>query len=390
MVAKTKTSLKTNSLNLRNAKEKIKKLNDALKYVEDHKEEKMIRLYGNFDTFEKDAVKRLRKYLSSEEAIAQFSSWTEQEVPPANGDWEKTKRSIEKAFDIRLHKTLQLWLEKDRLMARAEWFLHEELMRFFEVPDHLKSLPDDNEGDSPEINSPFRMKENSSYGGLVSGGFYALMAVGAFFLSPVGSLAVRVGVTAIPAFLSAIGLSVEGIERLEARWQKIEFEENRKAFMSKHSKDVLLFVRETERVPETFVKLQLKRVKQYLSEVRSDLHKLIPAERKELSKFENKKHSLEKVQNAHKRICEEGCRLRGLHAELGIKEMCPMIQISREALKWNDCFSSRIGSGAFGDVFEGKMQITQTESKTVALKVCKKELDDKNASEIMDEIEMLR
>ena len=177
---------------------------------------------------------------------------------------------------------------------------------------------------------------------------------------------------------------------LEARWQKSEFEENRKAFMSKHSKDVLVFVRENRHMPEKIVKFQLKRVKQYLSTVRNNLSKLIPAERKELSKFENKERSLEKVQNDHKRICEEGCRLRGLHAVLGIKEMCPMIQISSEALEWNDDFSSRIGSGAFGDVFEGKMRITQEESKTVALKVYKKELDDKNASEIMDEIEMLR
>ena len=389
MVAKTKTSRKTNSLNLRNAKEEIKKLNDALKYIENHKEEKMKGLCRNFDTFEKDAADRLRIYLSSKEVIAQFSSWTEQEVPPATGDWEKTKRSIEKAFDSRLHKTLQLWLEKDGLMARAEWFLNVELKRFFDVPDHLKSLPDDNEGDSPEINSPFRMKENSSYGGLVSGGFYALIAVGAFFLTPVASVAVRVGVTAISGILSALGLSIEGIERLEARWQKSEFEENREAFMSEHSKDILVLVRENH-VPETFVKFQLKRVKQHLSKVRNDLSKLIPAERKELSEFENKERSLEKVQNAHKRICEEGCRLRGLHAVLGIKEMCPTIQISSEALKWKDDFSSRIGSGTFGDVFEGKMRITQEESKAVALKVYKKELDDKNASEIMDEIEMLR
>ena len=389
MIAETKTFSKTNSLNLRNVKEKIKKHNDALEYIENHKEEKMKAIHRNFDTFEEEAVKRLYIYLSSSEVIAQFSSWTEQQVPPANRDWEKTKRSIEEAFNSRVHKTLQLWLENDRLMARAESFLNVELKRFFDVPDHLKSLPDDNEGDSPEINSPFRMKENSSYAGLVWGGTFAVMALGTFFLGPFASLAVRVGVTAIPATLSAFGLSLEGIERLEARWQKSEFEQNGEAFMSNHSEDVLVFVKEN-RAPEKFVKLQLKPVKEHLFKIWTNLSKLIPAERKQLSKFENEERSLEKVQNAYERICKEGCRLRGRHAVLGIKEMCAMIQISREALKWDDHISSRIGRGTFGDVFEGKMWITQKESKTVALKVCKKELKDENASEIMDEIEMLR
>ena len=69
--------------------------------------------------------------------------------------------------------------------------------------------------------------------------------------------------------------------------------------------------------------------------------------------------------------------------------MCPMIQISREALKWKEGFSSPIGRGTFGDIYEAEMTKDGT-SKTVALEVYRIELNDKNAREIVDEIEILR
>lgn len=390
MITETKTFDKTFSSKCKNVKEGIKKLKDALEHIENHKEEKMEELYRRFEIFEHNALHRVCKHLSSEEVNAQFSSWTKQEIPPEYSDWEKTKRSIEKAFNSRLQETLQLWLKNDMLLTKAEGFLHEELKKFFDLPeDQSNCLPDDKEGDSPEINSHYRMQGHSGSELLLTSGFYALLTPIAWVFNPIASLAIRVGVAAIPFTLAALGLSAEGFLRLEARSVKSEFQQNKEAFMSKHSKDFLVFVEEKQ-VPQKYVKMQLTPVRQLIFKAGTNLSTLIPVERKQLSEFESEERSLEKVQNALKRIDEEGRRLRGLHALQGMKEMCPGIQISREALEWNDRISSRIGSGTFGDVYEGKMWMTQKESKTVALKVCKKELNDENASEIMDEIEMLR
>lgn len=391
MIAQTESFLETNSSKLENVEEEIKKVNCALEYIENQREETMKEIHSRFLTLKHEASKRVREYFSSAKVKARFARWTKEEVPQGGSDWEKTKRSIEEAFYNRLQETLQHWLKDDMLLERAEEFLHEELKKYFDLPeDHLKSLkcPPGVPGDSSKENSGvrYRMGENSSHEGLIMGGAFALLTAVTWLFNPVASLAIRVGVAAVPATLSALGLSAEGIERLEARWVKGEFQDNKVAFMSKHSKLFLDFVKD---VPENFVKLQLKPVEQQLLKVGTILSTLIPAKRKQLSQFENEERSLEEVKNACVKISEEGCRLRGHHVLLGVREIWPMIQISSEALKWQEGFSSPIGKGTFGDIYEGEMT-KDRQSKTVALEVYRKELNDKNASEIVNEIEILR
>ena len=383
MIAQTESFLETISSKLENVEEEIKKVKCNLEYIENHREETMIGIHSRFLTFEDEASKRVREYFSSADVKARFARWTKDEVPQEGSDWEKTKRSIEEAFYSRLQEMLQHWLKDDMLLERAEEFLHEELKKYFDVPkDQLKSVP----GDSSEmIGVRYWMEENSSYEGLIMGGAFAFLTAITWLFNPVASLAIRVGVAAVPATLSALGLSAEGLDRLEARWEKGEFQKSKEAFMSKHSK---LFLDVVKDMPENFVKLQLKPVKQKLSKAGTNLSTLIPAKREQLAQFENEERSLEEVKNAHARISEEGCRLRGHHV-VGVTEMCPMIQISREALKWKEGISSPIGRGTFGDIYEGEMT-KDGKSKTVALEVYRIELNDKNAREIVDEIEILR
>ena len=75
--------------------------------------------------------------------------------------------------------------------------------------------------------------------------------------------------------------------------------------------------------------------------------------------------------------------MRGLYAVLGVTEIFPL------RISWKGDISFPIGSGTFGGVYQENM--TKEEgSKTVELKVCKKELNAENASEIMNDIELLR
>lgn len=385
MIAQTESFLETNSSKLENVEEEIKKVNCILEYIENHGEETMKGIHSRFLTFEDEASKRVREYFSSADVKARFARWTKDEVPQEGSDWEKTKRSIEEAFYSRLQETLERWLKDDMLLERAEEFLHEELKKYFDVPKDQCPLGVLGDSSKMNIGVRYRMAENSSYEGLIMGGAFAFLTAITWLFNPVASLAIRVGVAAFPATLSALGLSVEGFERLEARWVKGEFQKSREAFMSKHSKLFLDFVKD---VPKNFVKLQLKPVKQKLSKAGPTLSTLIRAKREQVAQFENEERSLEEVKKAHARISEEGCRLRGHHV-VGVTEMCPMIQISREALKWKEGFSSPIGRGTFGDIYEAEMT-KDGKSKTVALEVYRIELNDKNAPEIVDEIEILR
>ena len=383
MIAEAKTSLKTFSSKLENVTEEIKQINDALEYIKSHKDEIMKGLYKHFENFELEALNRACEYLSSDDVQFRFTSWTEEEVPQEDRDWEETKRNIERAFQSRLQETLQSWFEEGMFLPTAEDFVHEELKKYFSQPeDHLKCLPDvpdDNEGE--KRNSPwyrhFKKAKSGSRQGLIIGGIYAFFAVIAWLI-PIPSFAIRLVFAVYPAF----SLSLNVNKRLTARREKSKFQNGKEAFMSAHSKNFLTAVK-NRNVLQNFVKLQLRPVKQYLVKVGAYFSTLIPVKKKQLLQVKNKERSLEEVKNVYWKIYKDGCRMRGLYAVLGVTEIFPL------RISWKGDISFPIGSGTFGGVYQENM--TKEEgSKTVELKVCKKELNAENASEIMNDIELLR
>ena len=383
MIAEAKTVLKTFSSKLENVTEEIRQLNDALEYIKSHKDEIMKGLYKHFENFELEALNRACEYLSFEDVKCRFTSWTEEEVAQEGSDWEETKRNIERAFQSRLQETLQSWFEEGMLLPTAEDFVHEELKRYFSQPeDHLKCLPDvpdDNEGE--KRNSPcyrhFKKAKSGSHEELIIGGIFAFFTVIAWLI-PIPSLAIRLVLPVHPAF----SLLLNVIERLTARWEKREFQKGKKASMSAHSKNFLTAVKDRN-VLQNFVKLQLRPVKQYLVKVGAYFSTLIPVKKKQLLQVKNKERSLEEVKNVYWKIYKDGRRLRGLYAVLGVREIFPL------RISWKGDISFLIDSGTFGGVYQEKMTIEEG-SKTVELKVCKKELNAENASEILDDIELLR
>ena len=84
----------------------------------------------------------------------------------------------------------------------------------------------------------------------------------------------------------------------------------------------------------------------------------------------------------------EASNIRGHLAVFALKEI-RAIDIGSEKLNWKEDSSSRLGSGAFAIVYQGKMR-RQGQEQIVALKVCSDVLDFKNASAIMAEVELLR
>lgn len=380
-IAKTKFSLKTTCLNQEHFKKKVKDHTDRLKYVERHKDEIMKELRTRLEIYQRDAVTQAHEYLSSEEVIEHFTRWTEENVPQEGVNWSDTEENIQRALSNRFKETLQHWLEDYMLLAGAQEILQEVLQRYFpHGEDHLRDLSQGlEEGSIPSYRHEFLGFGGGTFGGAVYAAGFA-----AFFMRQAASIIFRL---AIPTSLVVLGLSMDVFYYLRRRWDSQEFAERKEAFMSKQAKNYLAHMADPQKLSRC-VELLLEPVKRYLDEVGSTFPILIAAELEEFQRLENEERSLDEVKDAYAKIYKDGCQQGGHHAVLGLTEMCS-IQISSEALDWKADIHSRLGSGTFGDVYTGKMR-QDRETKYVALKVSKKRLKVENASEFMNEIEILR
>lgn len=378
-IAKTKSSLKIKCQDQKDFKKKVKDHIERLEYAQKHKDEIMAELRKQLEIYQSNAVTRAQDYLSSEEVIERFTSWTEENVPQEEVTWSLTEENIQRALSNRFKETLQHWLEDYMLLAGALEILQQVLQKYFpHGEDQLRDLSDALE----EGSIPSYHEENHGFGGFAALTAYA--AGYAFYTRQAASLIFSL---AIPTSLVAFSVSVEVFQYLRRLWNSKEFAEGKVAFMSKQSRNFLAQMA-GQRKLSSCVKLLLEPVERYLNDIGSNFPTLIAAEMEELRLFENEKRSLDDVKDAYAKIYEEGCRQRGQHALLGLTEMSS-IHISGEALQWKADIYSRLGSGSFGDVYTGKMK-QDRETKNVALKVSKKKLNVQNASEVMDEIELLR
>lgn len=84
----------------------------------------------------------------------------------------------------------------------------------------------------------------------------------------------------------------------------------------------------------------------------------------------------------------KGPTLRGELAVFGVRNVFA-VDIKSEELLSEEDESSRLGSGVFGALYQGKIRRNE-EVKNVALKVYKEELAASNASAVVEEVEFLR
>ena len=141
---------------------------------------------------------------------------------------------------------------------------------------------------------------------------------------------------------------------------------------------------------------KLHDVKDCLGQIKVRLPALIEADRELYSELykqllvnlTQQTHSQEENKDRYQRILDEGSQSRDQLTLFGIKDVCT-VKINHEELEWKEEMSSLLGRGPFSAVYQGTMRRCG-KVVTVALKVCNEALNADKASEIMQEMKILR
>ena len=172
---------------------------------------------------------------------------------------------------------------------------------------------------------------------------------------------------------------------------KIDF----KDVISQASVKFLSSRRETRQLKK-FVVDKLNDVEHCLGQIEVRLPEMIEEDRELYSELygqllcnlEQETHFQEEKKDRYRRIRDEGSQCRDQLALFGIKNVCTT-KINHEELEWKEEKPSLLGSGSFSAVYQGTMRRCG-EVATVALKVFNEALNADNASEIMQEMKILR
>ena len=322
----------------------------------------------------KTAVGKLGEYLKSDDVRNRFTTWTLDEVPKAETSWEVTKSNITKALNNRLREIIEHWEEDNHVFSDAR----QSLLRHFQqrynfVEGQLRNLQGAVIDDDIDVPDSIPADE----------GFTITAKVFMGVTSPIW----------VPLTLVAlvIGAPVVGIlsikSKLEDRSRIKKYERDKCAFMAETAADYLDDAT-NESVLKVFVKYQLKEAKLCLKQIEARIPELIEADKMLLVQLWDERRSKEEIKELYQPIMAEASDIRGHLAVFALKEI-RAIDIGSEKLDWTEDIFSRLGSGAFATVYQGKMR-RQGKEQTVALKVNSDVLDFKNASVIMAEVELLR
>ena len=175
--------------------------------------------------------------------------------------------------------------------------------------------------------------------------------------------------------------------RLEGRIRLQKYNRDKCAFMAKACADYIDDAAK-ESVLKVFVENQVNEVKLCLEKIEGRIPELIEADKMLCKELGNEKLPHIEIQELYQPIIDEASDIRGHLAVFALNDI-RAIDISNDELDWQEEVCSLLGCGAFATVYQGKMR-RQGEEQTVALKVCRKELNTHNASFIMEEVELLR
>lgn len=348
-------------------KQKMTRIVRRLDAIEKQQDRVISDLHKHLDERVNFVVQQLAEYLLSEEVKTCFTSWTTDEVPSAESSWEETDQKITVALSNRFRGIIEQWEDDNKVSANARVSLMQNFQKVYDdVEGQLLNLQNAVTDDHdnlyiPELNrSRFRWPRFTDF-------VYVdpLLWVGAFILLPV-----------------AIFFTLR--ERREAR---IRYKDNKCAFMAQESADYLAAFA-TEKNLKELVQDRFKGAKFYLQQIEARLPDMIQADKMLYEQLIDETRSNDEIQRFYQPILDEGSQHKGQLALLGITEVCA-VKISREELEWKEDMSSYLGSGAFGVVYQGKMT-RHGVVQSVALKVCHEVLDAGNASDIMEEMKLLR
>ena len=375
MALHTKAFIRNSSKDRKNMIDRMMFITDRLQSIERQQGTVSKELQSYLEKKTDDAVTTLSRYLKSAEVMQQFSSWTLDDAPKTEENWELTRNYIQKALMNRLQETIEEWEEKNQVFSDARASLIQYFQeRFSYVVGQLRTLEESVlAGDAA----------NSAGGPLASDDFSVAEKVIIGVTSPIWvpvSLVVPVGNVPVVGARSVK-------EKLE-NWNKIrQYNKDKCAFMAEASQEYLNKIAEEQHL-KSFVMEQLKEAQVCLRQVLDRIPQLIEESKMLCQKLRDKNRSKKELKDFYKLLHEKSLQIRGEMALFGIKEVCT-VDISCDDLEWQD--DAPLGRGAFATVYRGKLKIRGEDKPVdVAVKVWNEELTRSTASSFLSEAEILR
>ena len=351
--------------------QKMKEINHRLQAIGKDQKKVVRDLHGSFDDKVNGVVQQLCEYLSSKEVTEEFTSQSWDEFPYLDdlAGWKEAEEEITTVLSSQFQEIVKRWEEENQVFANARLFLMSMFENCYDgVQFELQNLQSDATGIGISEKKTFRFHFSIARKASMN---MRRVTVGALLF-----IADKID----EVFDSELGYSVEDF-----------FEFDEESFMKKASMNFLAKRRKNKEL-RRFVEDKLREAKLYLDHIEECLPELIETDReryKQLSlKLLEETRSKKETKARYQPILVEGSQLRDQLALFGITDVC-VVKIDREELDWKEEMSSHLGSGAFAAVYKGTMR-RREEVTTVALKVCNGELNADNASEIMQEMKILR
>ena len=313
----------------------------------------------------------LSEYLFSEDVTARFTSWSENEFPDQyiSDLTQEVEEKIDTLLSSRFQEVVKQWEEENHVFADARLSLLKKVKNCYDEAEFkrrnlLFDATDVHHGVSNF--KKFRFSNPRK----------AYMKIRTLTFGVFG--------------LVADSMDGKFVTELYGG-SKIDFKDvitqaSVKFFSSRREKKQL----------KKFVVDKLNDVKDCLRQIEVRLPELIEEDRELYSELygqllcnlEQETHFQEENKDRYQRIRDEGSQCRDQLALFGIKNVCTT-KINHDELEWKEEKSSLLGSGSFSAVYQGTMR-RYGEVATVALKVFNEALNADNASEIMQEMKILR
>lgn len=371
---KANAFVKNASRDRKSVEKKMEENDRSLDVLEKKHKETMKALRDCFDEQVNKSMWRLHEHLSSDEVVERFTSW--ETVPEEGSSWQETKRRLMSEISSRLTNVIAAWEEDKKVLKTAQSSLVNSFKKhYLEVMVKLRNLEDSIlvEDDPDIFASPYTEKERKKHTktrafGLV---FSAAVFFSAAFWSPI---------TAIFLPLSWALFFHSNLEELNDQWI---FKGNKYSFMAQMSKSFLKnFVQQQHLKP--FVQHCFKNVQRCLDDLQNKLPKVIEECRDDCRDLKKDERSKSDILSTYSPILNDSRKHRSEVAIFGIEKILSVAILSDD-IDWQ----KPLGSGSFSIVYQGKLKRQGAEEK-VALKELKKPLCDKNATEIAQEVYILR
>ena len=351
--------------------QKMKEINHRLQAIgKDHK--KMVKdLHGSFNDKVNGVVQQLCEYLSSKEVIEEFTSRSSEKFPYLDDEmsWKEAEEEITTVLSSLFQEIVERWEEENQVFANARRFL---MQKFQDCYDGVESELQNLQSDATGVHGGAGISGNKTFH---------------FSIPRKALMRMKIFTAEALFFITNAIDDVFDSELSDSLLENFVGPD----FWTKTFTNFLATRRKNKELRK-FVQDKLRDAKLYLDHIEECLPALIEADRelyKQLSrKLLEETRSKEKTKDRYEPILFKGSQLRDQLTLFGIIDVC-VVKIDQEELDWKEEMSSHLGSGAFAAVYKGIMR-RREEVTTVALKVCNGELNADNASEIMQEMKILR